>query len=251
MEIVGNGFLARHLQPLSGIRPDVVVLAAGVSSAASTSAAEFAREQALLRRVARRCRETSRQLVFFSTSSTGMYGRVDGAGREDVPVTPQNPYGAHKLALEEQVREAGADFLILRLAHATGPGQPPHQLLPSLTRQVRAGRVTVQCGASRDLISVSDVVTIIGMLLGADVRNQTVNLATGRDVSVERIVDHLAHRLGRDPERHYVAGGRRNQVSVAKLRALVPAVDRLGFGDDYHLRVLDAAPAMAPAGEWR
>ncbi len=251
MEIVGTGFLARHLQPLSGTRPDVVVLAAGVSSAISNSAADFVREQALLRRVARRCRETVRQLVFFSTSSTGMYGATDGAGREDVPVIPQNPYGAHKLALEEQVREAGTDFLVLRLGHTTGPGQPAHQLLPSLTRQVRAGRVTVQCGASRDLIGVRDVVTIIGMLLDADVRNQTVNVASGWDVPVERIVDYLARRLGQDPEREYVPGGRRNQVSVAKLRALVPAVDQLGFGDDYYLQVLDAAPAKAPPGEWR
>jgi NDP-hexose 4-ketoreductase len=241
MEIVGTGFLARHLQTLSGTRPDVVVLAAGVSSAISTSAADFARERALLRMVARRCRTTGRLLVFFSTASTGMYGGTDGAGREDVPVTLCSPYGAHKLALEEQLREAGPGFLVLRLAHVTGPGQPAHQLLPSLTRQVLAGRVTVHRGASRDLIGVRDVVTIIGMLLDADVRNQTVNVASGRDVPVERIVDHLAQRLGQDPEREYVPDGRRNQVSVAKLRALVPAVDQLGFGDDYYQRVLDAS----------
>jgi nucleoside-diphosphate-sugar epimerase len=251
MEIVGTGFLARQLQPLSGTHGDVVVLAAGVSSAVCDSAADFAREQALLGLVARRCRETRRQLVFFSTASTGMYGAANGAGREDVPVTPQTPYGAHKLALEEQLREAGTDFLVLRLGHVTGPGQPAHQLLPSLTRQVRAGRVKVQCGATRDLIGGCDVVAIIGMLLAADVRNQTVNVASGWDVPVERIVDYLAHRLGQDPEREYVPGGRRNQVSAAKLRALVPAVDQLGFGDDYYLRVLDAASAMAPAGERR
>jgi nucleoside-diphosphate-sugar epimerase len=224
MEIVGTGFLARHLQTLSGTRPDVVVLAAGVSSAISTSAADFARERALLRIVARRCRATRRQLVFFSTASTGMYGGTDGAGREDVPVTPCSPYGAHKLALEEDLREAGTGFLVLRLAHVTGPGQPAHQLLPSLTRQVRAGWVMVQRGASRDLIGIGDVVTIIGMLLDADVRDQTINVASGWDVPVELIVDHLAQRLGRDPEREYVEGGRRNQVSVAKLLEAAAAV---------------------------
>jgi NDP-hexose 4-ketoreductase len=244
MEIVGTGFLARHLQTLSGTRPDVVVLAAGVSSAISTSAADFARERALLRMVARRCRATGRQLVFFSTASSGMYATTDGAGREDVPVTPCSPYGAHKLALEEELHEAGTGFLVLRLAHVTGPGQPAHQLLPSLTRQVRAGRVMVQRGASRDLIGVRDVVAIVGMLLDADLRNQTVNVASGWDVPVEHIVDHLAHRLGQDPEREYVPGGGRNQVSVAKLRALVPAVDQLGFCGDYYLRVLDARSGM-------
>lgn len=248
MEIVGTGFLARHLQTLSGTRPDVVVLAAGVSSAISTSAADFARERALLRMVARRCRATRRQLVFFSTASTGMYGAMEGAGREDVP-TPCSPYGAHKFALEEELREAGTGFLVLRLAHVTGPGQPAHQLFPSLTRQVRAGWVMVQRGASRDLIGIADVVAIVGMLLDAGVRNQTINVASGWDVPVERVVDYLAQRLGRDPVREYMPGGRRNQVCVAKLRALVPAVDRLGFGDDYYLRVLDAAAAVMPSGQ--
>jgi nucleoside-diphosphate-sugar epimerase len=248
MEIVGTGFLARHLQPLSATHPDVVVLAAGVSSAISNSPASFAREQALLRRVARRCRQTGRLLVFFSTAHAGMYGAADGPGREDVPLTPQNPYCAHKLALEEQVRGAGTDFLMLRLAHVTGPGQPAHQLLPSLTRQVQAGRVMIQCGASRDLIGVGDVVTIVGLLLDAGVRNQTVNVASGWDVPVERIVDYLARRHGGDPEREYVPGGRRNLVSVAKLRALAPGVDELGFGDDYYVGVLDAASTLASAG---
>ena len=251
MEIVGTGFLARHLQPLSGARPDVVVLAAGVSSAISHSAAGFAREQALLSLMARRCRQTGRRLVFFSTAHAGMYGATDGPGREDVPVVPQNPYCAHKLALEQQLRESGTDFLVLRLAHVTGPGQPAHQLLPSLTRQVRAGRVSIQRGASRDLIGVRDVVTIIALLLEADVRNQTVNLASGCDVPVGRIVDYLALRHGQNPEREYVPGGRKNLVSVAKLRALVPGVDELGFGDDYYLGVLDAASALAAAGESR
>jgi nucleoside-diphosphate-sugar epimerase len=246
---VGTGFLARHLRPLSSAHRDVVVLAAGVSSAASSSAADFDRERALLERTIRRCRQTGRRLVFFSTASTGMYGAAQGAGREDVPVSPVTPYGMHKLGLEERVREAGIGYLVLRLGHVTGPGQPAHQLLPSLVRQVRAGRVTVQRGSSRDLISVRDTVAIIGLLLGAGVRDQTVNVASGSDVAVERIVDHLAHRLGRDPEREYVPGSGRNQVSVAKLRALVPAVDQLGFGADYYLRVLDAVPAMARAGE--
>lgn len=249
MEIVGTGFLARHLQPLSDARPDVVVLAAGVSSAISNSAAGFAREQALLGTTAQRCRQSGRQLVFFSTAHAGMYG--GGAGREDDPVVPQNPYCAHKLALEEQLRDSGAGFLVLRLAHVTGPGQPAHQLLPALTRQVRAGRVTIQRGASRDLIGVRDVVTIIDLLLACGVRNQTVNVASGWDVPVGRIVDYLALRHNQNPERAYVPGGRRNLVSVAKLRALVPGVDALGFGDDYYLGVLDAASALAAAGESR
>jgi NDP-hexose 4-ketoreductase len=248
MEIVGTGFLASQLRPLSGIDRDVVILAAGVSSAASDSAAAFARERALLAQVTERCRETGRRLVFFSTASTGMYGAVPGPGHEDAPVSPKTPYGAHKLALERQLRESGAEFLVLRLGHVTGPGQPAHQLLPSLLAQLRAGRVRIQRGASRDLIGADDVVTIIGLLLDANVRNQTVNVASGYDVPVERIVDHLANRLGLAPARDYLPDGIRHRVSVAKLRALVPAVDRLGFGDGYYRRVLDTFAGPIPVG---
>ena len=53
------------------------------------------------------------------------------------------------------------------------------------------------------------------------------NLASGCDVPVGRIVDYLALRHGQNPEREYVPGGRKNLVSVAKLRALVPGVDEL------------------------
>lgn len=246
MEIVGDGFLARHLRSRSGSHPGAVVLAAGVSSAVSTSVAGFARERELLCEVIQRCRRTGRQLVFLSTASAGLYGAVAGAGREDVPVAPLTPYGAHKLALEELLRASGAGFLVLRLGHVTGPGQPSHQLVPSLARQISQGRVVVRSGATRDLIGVRDVVRIIGMLLDAGVRDQTVNVASGHDVPVERVVDWLAHRLDREPERDYLPGGHANRVSVSKLRALVPGVDQLGFGAGYYPRVLGDAVAITP-----
>jgi nucleoside-diphosphate-sugar epimerase len=249
MEIVGNGFLANRLRPIADRHPDTVVLAAGVSWASGTSAADFAREAALLAEVAGRCRRAGRRLLFFSTAATGMYGAVRGPGREDSPITPCTPYGAHKLALEQQLRASGADHLILRLGHLVGPDQPAHQLLPALVRQMRGGTVQVHRGAARDLIDADDVVRIVDALLHLDLRGETVNVASGEAVPVDRIVDHLEQSLRLPVRREYRDTGHHHVIAVDKLRALVPEVALMGFDGTYYRRVLDrfAAVVTVPA----
>ncbi|MER6808853.1 SDR family oxidoreductase [Spirillospora sp. NPDC000708] len=241
MEIVGKGFLARHLRAIAHRHADVVALAAGVSWAADTSDTAFGRETALVRDTAARCRETGRTLLFFSTSSAAVYG-ADRPGRESDPAVPHTPYGDHKLALERLLRESGTAHLVLRLSHVVGPGQPPHQLLPSLTRLVRAGGpVRVQRHATRDLIGVRDAVTLIDALLSRGERGGTVNLASGHAVPVGDIVDHLERRIGVAARREYIAGGAAHLVSVERLRALLPGqVAALGFDAGYHRRVIDS-----------
>jgi len=239
MRIVGNGFLARHFQRLSQRHDGVVLLAAGVSWAADTSAVEFGREAALVREVARRCHADGSRLVFFSTASTGMYGAEGCRGREDEPVTPCTPYGMHKLGLERLVASSGADHLVLRLAHVVGPGHPPHQLLPSLVSQVRAGEVTVHRGAARDLIAIEDVVAVVDELLTLGVSRDVVNIASGVPVPVDAIVDRIEQRLGTTARRRHVDGhGANHRVCIDKLRALLHP-RRLEFADDYHHKVLD------------
>ncbi|QTE01583.1 NAD-dependent epimerase/dehydratase family protein [Streptomyces cyanogenus] len=240
MEIVGNGFLARNLHPYADRHPDTVAVAAGVSWASGTSDADFAREAALLADVAVRCRATGRRLLFFSTAATGMYGAMDGPGREDSHIVPCTPYGAHKFALEQQLRASGADYLILRLGHLVGPGQPAHQLIPALIRQMREGDVRVQRDAARDLIDVRDVVTVIDRLLAQGLRGEIVNVASGVAVPVGHIVDHLEERLGLRVNRAYQDAGAQHDISIDKLRSLVPETAAMGFGPFYYRQVLDA-----------
>ncbi|MFE6104081.1 NAD-dependent epimerase/dehydratase family protein [Streptomyces laurentii] len=249
MEIVGHGFLARNLRPISDRHPDTVVLAAGVSWASGTSDADFAREAELLADTADDCRRTGRRLLFFSTAATGMYAAVDGPGREDSVITTCTPYGEHKYRLEQQLQASGAEHLILRLGHLVGPGAPAHQLIPALVRQVLEGSVRIHRGAARDLIDVRDVVTIIDRLLAQDLRGTIVNVASGEAVPVESIVAHLAGRLGVDVERDVrdvpVA---QHVISIDKLRALMPETSALGFGPGYYRGVLDDFLATYSAG---
>src|SRR4051812_30098309 len=100
MQIIGRGFLAGHLRPITAAHPGVVVLAAGVSAANDTSQHDFDREATLVYQAIRRCSASGERLLFFSTAAAGMYSVPGEPGREDGPVLPATPYGRHKLALE-------------------------------------------------------------------------------------------------------------------------------------------------------
>ena len=242
MEIIGNGFIARNLRSLEDRHADPVVLAAGVSSTLATDHAGFAREAALVHDVVRKCLADGRRIVFFSTASAAMYGAADCPGREDGPVFPTSPYGRHKLGLEAVLAASGVDYLALRLSHLVGPDQPPHQLLPTLVGQLRAGKVSILSGARRDLIDIAHVATVLDRLLSSGVSRHVVNVASGRSVPIEDIVDHLQHRLGLTADRTFkVTGGAHSvaAVSTERLRSLVPELGDFVGGPDYFRSVID------------
>ncbi len=247
MEIIGRGFLAGHLAPLAHEHGDAVALAAGVSWASGTSAADFERERTLFRRVLDRCRASGRTLVLFSTASAGVYG-ADRPGREDEAVTPRSSYGEHKLGMERELLDSGADCLVLRLGHLVGPGQPAHQLVPTLVESLGTGRISIQRRATRDLIEVGHVVAVIDLLLRRGVRGEIVNVASGTAVPVEQVVDHLELRLGLKAERRYQDTGTSHLVSVDRLHSLLPEVAGFGFGPEYYRAALDGYLAGTRAG---
>jgi nucleoside-diphosphate-sugar epimerase len=241
MEVIGRGFLARHARDHFGSRfPGVRLIAAGVSGVHVDSAAEFTREAELVYDVLRRCRADGGTAVFLSTASVGMYGAPDSPGREDGPVFPVTPYGRHKLGLEAVCRGSGARYLVLRLSHIVGRGQAPHQLLPSLTRQLLDGRVQVHRRASRDLLDVRHLLGALDAMLGRGVHDETVNVVSGTPRPVAAVVDELERRLGTRAERVAVDRPTAPVVaSVAKLRDLVPELAELDFGPDYLAGLLD------------
>lgn len=239
MEVVGRGFLGQGLIRLAGSYPDVTVVAAGVSSTRTATAAEYGRDRHLVDEVIGRCRRDDRLLVYLSSAAQDVYGSPDCRGREDEPVAPISVYGRHKLRLELRIRHSGVRHLILRLGYVVGRGQPPHQMLPFLIRAILAGEVTVFRGAHRDLISLDDVVGIMARLLDAQVADQVVNVASGQAVPVEDIVDHLERRLGVTARRRFTDGHRRYAVSLEKLGHLVPELSDFGFGPHYYRDVID------------
>lgn len=242
MRIIGSGFLARNLAGPLDRHDGVTLYAAGPSGGAATNSDAFARDADLLYTTVAECQADGSRLVYLSTSSVGLYGRPGPRLVEDGPVFPCSAYGRHKLAMEAVVRASGVDHLVLRLAYPVGPHQPPHQVVPALVAQVRTGRVTVWRGAKRDLIDVTDVAAITGSLLTRGASG-CVNVASGTAVPVEEIVAHLADRLGTRPAVTFVDIPEEAEISVDRLRALVPE-----FTPGHYQDVLDRYVPVAVAG---
>lgn len=238
MEIIGNGFLARHLRSIDDAHPEVTILAAGVSLW-KNSDSDYERETALVDEAIEKSLRQDRILVFLSTASMSMYGGAGCRGREDEPVEPVTPYGWHKLALEGRIQDSGVRHLILRLGYVVGPHVPANRLIPSLIEQIRSDNLTMYRSARRDIIDITDWVKVIDMLLATGVTQEVVNVATGESVPVKLIVDHLEARLGVTARRQIIDEGTSHHISVEKLRRLVPAVTEMGFGPGYHRTVID------------
>ncbi|MBH1937774.1 NAD-dependent epimerase/dehydratase family protein [Streptomyces sp. AV19] len=244
MEIVGRGFLAGHLADIGSRHENALALAAGVSSTAVHAQVGFGREAELVRETLTRCCSDGRTMVLFSTASTDLYGPGTDGSENQVPV-PRTPYGRHKLAIEQLAYDSTADWLILRPTYLVGSGQRPHQLLPSLITQVKAGSVRVLRGARRDLLDVKDVVSAVDALLEARVTHEVVNISSGIPVPVERIVDRIEEILSARATREFIGMELQGPtVSSDKLRDLAPGL--VAPGADYPWRLLDRyVPASA------
>lgn len=237
MQILGDGFIAKHLEPLDGLHPDVVALASGVSHPHNTEAA-YRREFDLVSRTLERCKNDGKTLIFFS--SAAIYGGPGCRGREDDPAHPPTRYGAHKLALEGLIRESGVRYLCLRLGYVLGRHAPEHRLIPSLIDQIRHGEVTVYRNTRRDLIHAEDMVEILDALLRSTATNEVVNVASGRCVLIDDIIDHLEDRLGLRAQRVFKEDRTTHCLSLEKVRSFLPDGINLDFPAHYYQLVIDS-----------
>lgn len=231
MEIVGRGFLATSFMSLRDRHLDVTLVAAGASSTSAVGGDGFARETAMLEHILGDCRRRDRKVLLLSTASHAMYSDTAQPAAEDDPCLRASPFGRHKLALEAMTKASHARWLIIRLSHAVGAAQRPHQFFPAMVRAVRAARVRIYTGCHRDLLDVRDVVRAVDALLSAGIEQEIVNVAGGAPYPVDVVVDHIEEQLGVCAERELVdAPPSRTLVSTAKLRHLAadlewPAAD--------------------------
>lgn len=184
-----------------------------------------------------------RRLVF--SSSATVYGDPDGVPvREDARLQVGNPYGRSKLVAEQLIGDLCASDPAFRAAnlryfnpvgaHASGligedPGGIPNNLMPYIC-QVAVGRrerlqvfggdwPTVDGTGVRDYIHVMDLARAHADAIDYLVREErslTVNLGTGRGVSVLELVRAFARASGREIPHEIVA---RRDGDVAEVYA--------------------------------
>ena len=134
--VAGDLENADSLSTLPEDLEDVIIsVAAGGFSETQYRAVYLGGVQNLMARLNRQ-QQSLRRIVF--TSSTGVYGQVDGEWvTEDSPTQPEGFSGVVMLAAETQVRHTGIAASVLRLGGIYGPGRT------RLIRQVAAGEVVL------------------------------------------------------------------------------------------------------------
>jgi NAD dependent epimerase/dehydratase len=142
---------------------------------------------------------------FVHTSTSEVYGSARIVPiTEDHPLEPQSPYAASKLAADKLVDAFRLSYdlpaAIVRPFNTYGPRQSARAIVPTIVAQALCGE-TVRLGSlepRRDLTYVSD--TVAGFLAAATAPGavgQTIQLGTGRDVSVLEILELVGEALGR------------------------------------------------------
>lgn len=176
--------------------------------------------------VAEACRRHSvRRLLHTSTSE--VYGTALTAPiSESHPLQPQSPYSASKIGADMMALSHWHAFelpvTVVRPFNTYGPRQSARAVIPTILAQLHSGATTVRLGSltpTRDFTYVTD--TAAGFLALADcdrALGESVNLGTGREISIGDLADALITASGRDAE---------VVVDPARLRPSGSEVERL------------------------
>lgn len=158
---------------------------------------------------ARRAGRADPVLLLASTSE--VYGRGDERPRRETDaVAPVSPYAASKLGGETAVletwRRTGLRAVIARPFAHTGPGQEPRFVVPAFAQRLRfakkIGAPVVKVGnlePVREFLHVRDVVDAYARLLSKGQPGEVYNVASGRGVGLETLLDLLGDLLGVRP----------------------------------------------------
>lgn len=123
---------------------------------------------------------------------------------ESHPLQGQSPYSASKIAADKLCEAYHCSFdvpvITLRPFNTYGPRQSARAVLPTIISQLLAGKTRIRLGSlepKRDLTFVED--TVSGFLAAGaaqGVEGETIQLGTGRMVSVAELFDAAASACG-------------------------------------------------------
>jgi nucleoside-diphosphate-sugar epimerase len=170
---------------------------------------------------------------FIYAGSSSVYGDRPGLPkREDMPTQPRSPYAVGKLTGEHYLRNFaelyGLETVTLRYFNVFGPRQDPGSpysgVISLFITALLDGRRPVIYGdglQTRDFTYIGNVVdgNLRALTAAAAGRGEVINIATGRRVTLRRLLRAIAREVGRPPAAQH-APSRSGDVrhSVADVR---------------------------------
>jgi nucleoside-diphosphate-sugar epimerase len=203
--------------------------------------------------------ESVRRVVFASSSS--VYGNTGTLPRtETQQPDPISPYAVAKLAAERYCvsfhRVYGLETVALRYFNVFGPRQDPNSqyaaVVPRFFTAIQEGRPVPIHGdgsQSRDFTYVQNVVDANVLAADAgDAGGSVLNVATGRQASVNELADAVGTVLGKEVEKDYLplrtGDVRDSWADVSEARRVLGYEARIGLEQGLEL----VADAFVAAG---
>lgn len=151
--------------------------------------------------------------IIFSSASSLVgevkYSPVD----EKHPCAPKTPYGVTKYACEHYLKVYqelyGLNYLIFRFFNIYGPWQYPKSgaLVPMIFDKLKTeGSFNLFGDGSqtRDFVFVDDVAEFYMKALKKNIKNEIVNLGTGKATSIKEMVETVGEIMGIKPKINYL-----------------------------------------------
>ena len=179
------------------------------------------------------------------TSTSEVYGTPKEVPiRETHPLRAQSPYAASKIAADKLAESFATTYelpvVVLRPFNTYGPRQSTRAVLPTILTQLLAGQDELRLGAlwpRRDLTFIDD--TVEGFIRAAEAdaaMGETVQLGTGRDISIEELAQLAMAVLDRSAT---------IRSSEERLRPANSEVERLLSDPSRAKEVLDWTPSVS------
>ncbi|MEM2169635.1 MAG: NAD-dependent epimerase/dehydratase family protein [Candidatus Bathyarchaeia archaeon] len=158
-------------------------------------------------------KEHNIECVIFSSASSVvgevLYNPVD----EEHPCKPKTPYAITKLCIEHYLRVYhelyGLNYLIFRLFNVYGPYQYPESgaLIPNVIVNIAKDRKITVFGdgsIARDYTYVDDVTRFYIKSILRGVKNETVNLGTGKLTTIREVINLASKMLKKEAKIEYM-----------------------------------------------
>lgn len=155
------------------------------------------------------CRKFNIDKIIYSSASSVIgevkYNPVD----EEHPCKPKTPYAVAKKACEDYLRVYNEvfnlNYLIFRFFNVYGPWQHPESeaLIPTIYRRLTQGETLTIYGdgtATRDYIYAGDIADFYYLAIKRDIKNEIVNMGTGKTTSINDLVRSASEILKVEPK---------------------------------------------------
>ncbi|MDW8031528.1 MAG: NAD-dependent epimerase/dehydratase family protein [Candidatus Bipolaricaulota bacterium] len=205
------------------------------------------------------CREFSVKRFILISSGGVIYGEPTRLPiPEDAPKQPISPYGIAKLTSELYLFSAkqtwGLCYVALRYANVYGPRQTPKSeatVISTFARALARDETVTIFGdgqQTRDFVFVSDVVTAnllatqrldeLNRAPARSIDDLAFNVGTGKEISINELLQQFSHVLQRRCTAHYVAPRpgelRRNALDISKAQRILGFTPKISLAEGLH-----------------